>query len=66
MAVYDVVIKIKGRTIIGETTHSLAQARKRFRWEQQRNDGRIVEIVKDGGLIESTDPEEAEYLAYTK
>ncbi len=62
MAKYDVVITINGRAIIGETTYSLAQARKRLKYEQRKyplnNESRIVDIVKDGNkLIESSHPE---------
>jgi len=57
MKKYDVVIIVKGRNpIIGESTGSLAQARKRLKYEQRIGDGRIVDIVRGGELIESTDP----------
>ena len=58
MSQYDVVIILPGRNpIIGETTTVLAQAKKRLKYEMKIGDGRIVDIVKDGGLIMSSHPE---------
>ena len=56
---YSVIIQCEGRnSIVGETTYRLTQAHKRFRYESQINDGRVVDIVTAQGIIiESNKPE---------
>lgn len=46
MPLYDVIIEINEVRVIGETTHTLASARNRMRWELRHSDGRKVEIIK--------------------